>query len=92
MTFHVEAALIFVAGIVVTYLVQLFLKRTVGTSYRTQSQCDDCSVRSSMNVIRKLVVELAIKAGVPPHEVAKIVGDIGGSEGGRRAYDPLERV
>lgn len=82
----INGGLIFLAGIVVTYLMQLFLKRTVGTSYRTQTQCEECSVRASMNVIRALVVELAIKAGVPAHEVAKIVAKMGvgeSSEGDR---------
>ena len=41
------------------------MKRRFNTDYRTQTQCDDCSVRASMNVIRSLVIELAIKAGVP---------------------------
>lgn len=68
-----ESVLIFIGGLLVAWLVRQFLKRTIGTNYRTQRQCDDCSVRASMNVIRALVVELAIKAGVPPHEVAKIV-------------------
>jgi hypothetical protein len=49
------------------------MKRLFGTTYRTQDQCDACSVRKSMEVIRALVVELAIKAGVPPHEVARVV-------------------
>jgi hypothetical protein len=71
-----ENILIFVLGVLATWLLQQFLKRTIGTSYRTQSQCEECSVRASMNVIRTLVVELAIKAGVPPHEVAKIVASI----------------
>jgi hypothetical protein len=72
-------------GATVTFLIQQFWKRTIGTAYRTQQQCDDCSVRASMDVIRSLVVELAIKAGVPAHEVAKIVGRIGGGvcEGSR---------
>lgn len=87
----VETGLVFVAGSITSYLVKKFLDRTVGTRYRTQSQCDDCSVRQSMAVIRTLVVELAIKAGVPPHEVAKIVNHIGSTEGGRRTYDPTER-
>lgn len=87
----VEIALVFIAGIIVTWAVQRFLNKTVGTAYRTQSQCDECSVRQSMAVIRTLVVELAIKAGVPPHEVAKIVNHIGSTDGGRRCYDPMER-
>lgn len=76
------SSLTFLAGIVAAYLIKKFLDRTVGTNYRTQTQCDECSVRASMNVIRALVVELAIKAGVPPHEVAKIVTQMGGSESG----------
>lgn len=69
------------AGAAASWLVQYFLKRTLGTRYRTQKQCDDCSVRSSMDVIKALVVELAIKAGVPPHEVARVVGKIGHNHG-----------
>lgn len=82
MSFNAEVGLTFVCGVVVTWLLQQFLKRTLGTRYRTQSQCDECSVRNTMNVIRSLVVELAIKAGVPPHEVAKIVSQMGGQETG----------
>lgn len=67
------------AGASVTWLVQQFWRRTIGTSYRTQKQCEDCSVRASMEVIRKLVVELAIKAGVPPHEVARVVSHMHGT-------------
>lgn len=74
-----EQVLLVLIGAAATWLVQKFLKRTVGTDYRTQEQCDECSVRASMIVIRSLVVELAIKAGVPPHEVAKIVSQIGGT-------------
>lgn len=55
---------------------QQLWKRLLGTKYRTQKQCDDCSVRRSMMVIQKLSVELAIKAGVPPHEVANVVAKI----------------
>lgn len=57
---------------------QHLYRRFFGTAYRTQKQCNDCSVRASMEVIRALVVELAIKAGVPPHEVSKIVSRMSG--------------
>lgn len=77
---YVDTAVIFVTGVVVTSLVQIFIRKTIGTNYRTQNQCDDCSVRASMTVIKTLVVELAIKAGVPAHEVAKIVTHIGGKD------------
>lgn len=73
----IEQLVLLAIGAVLTWVIQAFLKRTVGTSYRTQDQCDECSVRASMIVIKSLVVELAIKAGVPAHEVAKIVSKIG---------------
>lgn len=70
------------AGATVTWSVQQVLKKVLGTRYRTQKQCDDCSVRASMGVIKSMVVELAIKAGVPAHEVAKVVAHIGKSSAG----------
>jgi hypothetical protein len=57
-----------------------YIKRKVTTDYRTQEQCEECSVRASMEVIKALVIELAIKAGVPAHEVAKIASVTGKKE------------
>ena len=70
--------LLIFGGAAATWLTSAFFKRTLGTSYRTQKQCDICSVRASMGVIRAMVVELAIKAGVPAQEVAKIVNSMPG--------------
>lgn len=56
---------------------QQIYRRVFGTSYRTQKQCNECAVRMNMEVIKRLVVELAIKAGVPPHEVARVVSTMG---------------
>jgi hypothetical protein len=98
MTSNAIVLVIITAGTssLVTWLVQRFLTKTVGTNYRTQEQCEECSVRASMEVIRALVVELAIKAGVPAHEVAQLVAKISGPAsqtrpGGRRDYDPNTR-
>ena len=77
----VDAVVVFIGGVIATALIQWFFRRTIGTNYRTQNQCDECSVRASMAVIKTLVVELAIKAGVPAHEVAKVVSQIGSKEG-----------
>ena len=72
-----------VIGVVIGWLLTQFLTRTVGTRYVREtdfrkfktdhdSKCSRCQNRRDMALIRQMVVELAIKAGVPAHEVAKI--------------------
>lgn len=61
-----------VCGGAIGYLVPAFFRRTIGTRYRTSVECSKCETRHAVDEIRMLVVELAIKAGVPAHEVAKL--------------------
>lgn len=60
-------------GSALGYLVPSFFRRTIGTRYRTEKDCKTCEMRQAVQEIRTLVVELAIKAGVPAQEVAKLV-------------------
>ena len=71
------------ATAVIVWLLTTFLKKTVGTSYVTRADfvkfksehdesCKTCQSRAALVQIKALLVELAIKAGVPAHEVAKI--------------------
>lgn len=79
-----------VLGVVVAWLVARFLNRTVGTEYVKRAdfkkflethdaRCKNCQSRASVSQIKKLLIELTIKAGVPAHEVAKIA-DIGSGD------------
>lgn len=54
-----------------------FRKSTIGTRYRSERDCKNCETRTAVQEIRVLVVELAIKAGVPPQEVSKFAGNTG---------------
>jgi|LGVE01.1.fsa_nt_gb hypothetical protein len=61
-----------VVGGVIAWVIPAFLQKTVGTKYRTEDACKDCETRRAVDEIRTLVVELAIKAGVPAHDIAKM--------------------
>lgn len=64
-------------GSAIGWLIPNFFKRTLGTRYRTEKDCDQCETRQAVQEIRTLVVELAIKAGVPAQEVSRFMGNIG---------------
>ena len=72
-----QAILIGVVGAAAGFLIPEFFRKTIGTRYRTEDACQDCETRRAVDHIRALVVELAIKAGVPAEEVAKLVNNIG---------------
>lgn len=57
-----------------SFLIPALWKRVVGTRYRTEKDCASCETRRAVNDIRRMVRELAIKAGVPVHEALR-VGD-----------------
>ena len=61
-----------VCGSAIGWAVPAFFRHTIGTRYRTEDACHSCETRKAVDQIRTLVVELAIKAGVPAHEVAKL--------------------
>lgn len=75
-----EAVLIGI-GAAAGWLVPEFFRRTLGTRYRTENDCKACDTRRSVDRILALVVELAIKAGVPAHEVAKLAHKVTSGEG-----------
>ena len=56
-----------------TYAVPIFWRRVAGTRYRTEKDCQNCATKRDLAMVRQLVVELAIKAGVPAQEVARLV-------------------
>ena len=55
------------------WVVQTVLKKTLGTKHVTSKECEDCETRKAVSNIQDLVVELAIKAGVPVHEAIQAV-------------------
>jgi len=61
-----------VCGSAISWLVPAFFQKTLGTRYRTENDCQNCALRKSVDEIRTLVMELAIKAGVPANEVANL--------------------
>jgi hypothetical protein len=60
-------------GAGISYLVPAFFKRTIGTRYVTEKECERCLLKREFQSLRRMVVQLAIKAGVPADEVADIV-------------------
>lgn len=80
-----QAALILgaVGGVeVIKFGVNLFLKRSVGTSYVTTKQCAGCqdkseveekSIRSEISQVRRITLLIAMKVGIPEHEIVKLV-------------------
>lgn len=79
-----EQLTVLAGGVVIGWLLTQFLSRTVGTRYLKEAdfkkfkeshdnQCSRCQNRRDLVLIRRMVAELAIKAGVPAHEVAKII-------------------
>lgn len=55
------------------YIVQLVLKKTIGTQHVTVKECENCETKQAVGNIQDLCVELAIKAGVPVQVALKAV-------------------
>lgn len=66
-----------------TWGIPKVLNRVVGTDYRTEQACQECDTRRAVHDIRRMVQELAIKAGVPTHEALKVGAELG-QLGGKR--------
>lgn len=56
-----------------SFLIPALWKRMVGTRYRTEKDCNHCATKRDLAMVRKLVVELAIKAGVSPGDIARLI-------------------
>lgn len=65
-----------IAGGIVAWSIPQIMKRLFGTRYRTERDCKDCDTRKALSEIKMLVVELAIRAGVPAKEVAAIASGL----------------
>ena len=59
-----------------------FFKNTVDTSYVTTTQCAGCqgkseveekSVREELSQVRRITLLIAMKVGIPEHEIVKLV-------------------
>ena len=72
-----EMILMATVGASLGWGVPRLLTRVLGTSYRTEKQCQECDTRQAVHDIRHMVQELAIKAGVPVHEALKVGAGLG---------------
>jgi hypothetical protein len=44
-----------------------------GTRYRTEKDCRNCATKRDIALLRKLVVQLAVTAGVSPSSIADLI-------------------
>lgn len=64
-------------GAVIGWVVPAVLTKSIATKHVTAKECADCEVRRCIKNLEALVLELAIKAGIPVHSVVEKLNNKG---------------
>lgn len=68
-----EIILSLIIGSSITWAVPQIWRRLFGTRYRTEKDCKNCATKRDIALLRKLVVQLAVTAGVSPTAIADLI-------------------